>query len=50
METMTEELCTECGQPTLVEDHGHVRCVNPDCPKADLGGFTDEGEERPQRG
>ncbi len=47
---ITVGVCTECGHPSLVEDHGHVRCTNPECPKADLQGFVDTGTERPQRG
>jgi len=50
MKTHIDQFCTECGESSLVEDHGHVRCVNPTCPKADLGGFTPPGVPRPQRG
>ena len=48
--TETMGTCTECGHPSLVNDHGHTCCVNPDCPKADLVGFVSPGEVRPQRG
>ena len=50
MKTHIDQFSTECGESSLVEDHGHVRCVNPTCPKADLGGFTPPGVPRPQRG
>jgi len=45
-----QPLCLECGEPMLVEDHGHLRCINTECPTADLQGFVGPGKQRPQRG
>ena len=48
--TLPDTFCTSCGEPSLVEDHGLIRCINPTCLKADLTGFTDPGVPRAQRG
>src|SRR5262245_8133441 len=58
------DACGCCGQQTLVQDYddrvtevgvisqplGTPRCTNPDCPRADLVGWSDGVHPRPQRG